>query len=327
MKLVTRILSFEWLAVSVMACVCALSIKLLSENADKISEFVDQQRQQSQTTQALRNAHQSYAIIESRIRLGEARPQELIQAKTSIAAALRNIPKSSTNNSPTLGFDDLRQESRSYLAKQSTLEKVLSKIDKIESIQNAVFAEELRQAQAPNDAGITLLALIGGLAILVTLLLAARSSKTIGQPLETLHRTVLDLTKAENAHRRVPDGNYDPSLRELGKAINQLAQRLERAEGGSQQDKGLMNASAQALIERLPDALIIVDLSGRTRMSNEKARALLQTYSPSALRLPEMTLAGLENKVGNTTEEVFVLKSWSNTSIGFVFRLHPPKSD
>jgi len=310
-----------------MASVCALSIKLLSENADKIREIDGLRAEQAQVTQRLRETHQRYAIIEGRMRLGESRPQELAQARNDIAGAMNASSKIADTAKLSQAFKALQKESTSYLSKQKTLEDVLSKLATIEAIQATAFSKRVDQAREPSDAGITIMALIGALAIFLTLFLAARSSKTIGQPLETLHRTVLDLTKPENAHRRVPDGNYDPSLRELGKAVNQLAQRLERIETAPKKEKGLMNASAQKLIEHLPEPWIIADLSGRPRMSNKPARALLQRYSRDELGLPETIRTALDEDHGKSSNNVFILKSWSNSNIGYAIQLEAPKTD
>jgi len=267
-----------------------------------------------------------HAIIEGRSRLHESRPQELVQARQQINHVLKEVAAADFPEESRGQLRQIQQRSEAYLAKTGTLEGVLKSIADANGILRKWGHQKLKAAQEPAEAGITLLSIVGAVAILLSLILAARASKTIGQPLETLQRTVLDLTKPENAHRRVPDGGYDPNLRELGKAINQLAERLEQAENAPQRTDGLMRASAQQLIEGLNAPWIIADLSGRTRLSNQEARALLRQFSPDELGLPEIVRSALEEADGNKSHPVHVLKSSADTSIGFAIRLVPPKT-
>jgi hypothetical protein len=326
LKLVTRILSFEWLAVCLIASICALSIKLLIESGDRLETLTKEHTSRMGHMHGLKQAFQMHAIIEGRTRLQESRPQELIQARKQVNRVLKEMSAAKFPEEIRGQLGQIQDRGKAYLAKTGTLENVLKSIADATGILHTRGRQSLKAAQEPAEAGVTLLSIVGAIAILLSLILAARASKTIGQPLETLQRTVLDLTQPENAHRRVPDGHYDPNLRELGKAINQLAERLEQAENAPQRTDGLMRASAQQLIEGLKDPWIIADLSGRTRLSNQEARALLREYSPDELGLPEMVRSALEDAEGNKSLPVHVLKSSSDTSIGFAIRLVPPKT-
>ena len=326
MKLVTRILSFEWFAVCLIACVCAFGIKVLTQSAQRIEELTSVHSAQSASLFELSSAYQQHAIIQGRSRLKETRPQELRIAEKHIREKLKELPSKNFPSSVHAQLKKLDKQTSSYLYEQETLEGVLATINKAQDLLEREQRSTIRAAQEPAEAGITLLSIVGAVAILLSLILSARSSRAIGQPLETLHRTVLDLTKPENAHRRIPDGDYDPNLRELGKAINQLAERLEQAQNSAQKEDKLMHSSAQYLVEGLIEPWIISDLSGRTRLSNNAARELLRDYSPEELGIPERIRSALSETDGNKLDTVEVLVSSSGLKIGFAIRLQPPKT-
>ena len=88
----------------------------------------------------------------------------------------------------------------------------------------------------------------------------------------------------------------------------------------------LMHSSAQYLMEGLVEPWIISDLSGRTRLSNQAARKLLEDYSPEELGIPESIRSALCEADGNKIDTVEVLVSSAGLKIGFAIRLQRPKT-
>ena len=326
MKLVTRIVSFEWFAVCLIACVCAFSIKLLSESSSQhvnLGKMHSKQRKQLSQFSATLN---HFAITEARTRLQQAGSEELSAAKEKLKKQLINLPKISTSADVLTPLQKTILSTREYLEKKETLEAVVKGLQITSQALETNQQAEISKASEPADSGITLISIVGAVVILISLVLSAQSSRNIGQPLETLHRTVLDLIEPQNAHRRVPDGPYDPNLRELGKAINKLAQRLENAERAAANPDTLMLTAASFVTEHLEAAWVITDLSGRPCLSNAAARELLNAYSDEQLAIKKRIQSVDNADLGNNPSDISVLADSTGTRVGFAMSLHAPKS-
>ena len=326
MKLVTRIVSFEWFAVCLIACVCAFSIKLLSESSSQHVILSQEHSQQREDLSQFSAALQHYAITEARTRLQQAGPEELSAAKEKLDKTVSRLPQISRDAKVRTYLETSASKTREYINKKETLDAVIEELKSAARALDKAQQAEISQATEATDSGITLISIVGAIVILVSLVLSAQSSRNIGQPLETLHRTVLDLIEPENAHRRVPDGPYDPNLRELGRAINKLAKRLEEAERAAANPDKLMLTAASFVTEHLEAAWIITDLSGRPCLSNAAARKLLNSYSLEELKVISRIKSVDTDESGNIEKDISVLEDWTGKRVGFAMILHTPKT-
>ena len=326
MKLVTRIVSFEWFAVCLIACVCAFSIKLLSESSNAHLNLSEDHRAQRETLSDFSVALQSYAVTDARSRLQGAAAEELLAATTRLTQQIPKLSRIETSDDVRTRLKMTAEKTSAYLNKKEALNTVTRELQLSMQALERRQQEEIAKATEPMDSGITLISIVGAVVILISLVLSAQSSRNIGQPLETLHRTVLDLIEPENAHRRVPDGPYDPNLRELGKAINKLAKRLEEAERKAASPDTLIHATASFVIEHLESAWVITDLSGRPRLSNSAARELLKSYSSEELAIKSRIEATDTAQAGNNPDDISVLKDHTGKRVGFAMTLSTLKT-
>jgi|GEM_PF-3721090 len=326
MKLVTRIVSFEWFAVCLIACVCAFSIKLLSESSSQHVILSQEHSQQRENLSQFSAALQHYAITEARTRLQQAGPEELSAAKEKLKEMIASLPQTSSDEKVQAHLEASASKTRAYVSKKETLDAVIEELQSAARALEEVHQAEISQATEPANSGITLISIVGAIVILVSLVLSAQSSRNIGQPLETLHRTVLDLIEPENAHRRVPDGPYDPNLRELGRAINKLAKRLEAAERAAANPDTLMLTAASFVTEHLEAAWVITDLSGRPCLSNAAARKLLNSYSLEELAVLSRIQSMDTDESRNSEKSISVLVDSAGKRVGFAMILRTPKT-
>lgn len=320
MRLATRIAAFEWLLVGLLVAVSALSIKLvgdLSETAARVS------RKDSATMEVVRGletALYAHELATARVALQQGSPQLIYAARTQFNRAV----EAGTDRGLTPAqLEPIERITDRYFIGEESLRAAVASVDRLHGQLAAELAAHADAEIEAGEAGVHLLATAGALALLLAILLATRSDRRITRPLDVLHRTLVALTDPKNADRRVPDGDYDPTLRELGKAINLLADRLAQAERAPDLDRGLMIATAERVIERLPDPVAVVDLAGCLRLTNTPARALLDRHSPNELGIPEAVQAALTGAQDQRWERLI---SGRGTPVGFIVRLRAPET-
>ncbi len=332
MRLATRIAGFEWMLVAMLISVCALSIELIGQGSRNNAKIIREDARALELISEMREAIWRYEAAAARIdpedddREAERASRDLYAARSSFARALDQAREASFTAEERSLLDSLAGTADRYFTGQEAVEAVLQGASTLSSHTRRRIETEANAAIVVGQDGITLIATFGVIAVLLALLLAARASRRITQPLETLHRTVIALTDPSNGDRRVPDGDYDETLRELGKAVNVLAERLESAERAPDHERALMVATADRVIETLPSPVVVVDLSGCLRLTNQAARDLLEIHSPDELGIPGAVRAGLSGDLEDAPIPVQPLKSRRGTSLGFALTLSAPKT-
>lgn len=325
MKLTTRIAGFEWLLIGLLVMVSAVSINLLGSQSSSAAKIIRTDYKMLRTVAQMREALWTHEVANTRVRIGEGRPQELYEARARFSRALEGARGGDLPEEENALVESLVSVTDRYFTGESVVESTLEATAALEQAARARIERDADAARTNGEAAMALIATIGAIAVLLGLVLAARASRRITQPLETLHRTVVALTDETNGHRRVPDGDYDATLRELGKAVNQLAERLEQAERAPNHQRALVDAAADRLIERLGTAMVIVDLTGCMRLSNKAARGLLDEYSPDELEIPQR-VRGLLAQDQPAPSASFPLVGAAGAPVGFALRLQAPKT-
>lgn len=326
MRLSTRIASFEWLLVGLLVGVSALSVRLLSSETRRASTQIRAAHHTAQVIGRMKQALWAHEVAEERVRLGEGRVQQIGESREAFTEASRAALDLYRDRPERAAVAQLITQAQRYFRGDASLEVTLRAFEPVEEASEGAVTLAIERELAAGRTGVTLIASIGAVALLAAILLAARASRRVSQPLDVLHRTAVALADGRST-RRVPDGDFDETIRELGHAINQLADRLEDAQRGTDLGHALLESGADALIERATVPTLILDLSGRPRLTNASARRLLERSSLEALGVSAALdrVQGTNLTPGEPAGQVEAVRliARRGTAIGFLVRLPP----
>jgi HAMP domain-containing protein len=130
------------------------------------------------------------------------------------------------------------------------------------------------EAMRFGKSGFGLIAMAGAIGLLVTLYFGHWLARTITQPLESLARGMAELTSRDPL-RRFPAARARGPIAEISAGVNELLDRLHRAESAPQRDLLLVCGGIEALLAADPRPGAVLSVSGAVLASNDAARRLV----------------------------------------------------
>jgi len=319
-NLATRIAAYDWLLVGLLVAVSALGMKLVGSLGEQAATVIRAEGAHADAARRMESALYAHELASARVQLGHGRPEEIYEARSALRRALDAATEAGL---ATTQLEPIERVTDRYFTGQESLDRALDAV----RVLRAELAEEIEaEAELATDhseSGVRLMASAGAVALLLAILLAARSTRRITHPLEALRSTLVALTEQRASGRRVPDGDYDQDLREVARAVNVLAERTEQAEQEPDLDRRLMTAAVERVLERLETPTVLVDLSGCVRLSNAPARQLLASHTPHELQIPQHVQSALSGAADERWERLVGARG---SPVGFLVRVSSPET-
>ncbi|MCK6545418.1 hypothetical protein L6R52_06075 [Myxococcota bacterium] len=310
MRLATRIQAFEWLLVALLVGVSALGIELVRSSSLRSAEIIRNDFRSLRTAERLRESLWRFEVARSRTRLGEGRPQEVLEARESFDLALLTAKAERTSSADVEAVVAIERASNRYFAEEVTIETVLQTTSKLIELDEAEMERSAASAVARGRTAMNLIGGAGSLALALAMILAWRTSRRVTAPLEALRGALVGLASGRS-DRRVPMMTTEETLAEMSRAVNLLADRVELAEKRPFLEHERALAALDELLRAQPRPMMVLDLTRAPVLSNEAARARLE---------------GAEGSLDANGPCAKRLRSARGTPIGWIVALPPSPS-
>jgi nitrogen fixation/metabolism regulation signal transduction histidine kinase len=325
MRLATRIRAFEWLLVALLVSVSALSIELIRSASVKSAQIIRDEFSSLRAAEFLRETLWAYEVSRLRIRLGEARPQEVSEAREGFENAYKKARAVRLDPEEEELFRTIDSLLDRYFRDEIAVETALQAMAALIELNQQEMEEAAGNALAQGRTATNLIGAAGAIALLISIVLAWRTARNITRPLESLHRALMAIARGE-VHRRVPAMPAESTISEISRSVNVLADRLERAERLPLEDRELVNSALSEVLERRREALIVFDLSATQRASNRAARELIERHTLDDLGITAALKNADEGRApseGAHQVEASRLRSSNGRPIGYLVEITP----
>lgn len=328
MKLATRIQSFEWVLVALLVGVSALGVELVRSSSRRSAEIIRDDFRSLRTAERLRESMWRFEVARARTRLGEGRPQEVLEAREAFEVALKTAKVERTTEADAEALVSVERSAHRYFAEEVTIETALVSTAKLIELDEAEMERSAASALARGRTAMNLIGGAGTIALALSMILAWRMGRRITAPLEAL-RGVLVALAAGRSDRRVPMMTTEETLSEMSRAVNVLADRLELAERRTFLEHDRALAALNALLCGCSRPVMVLDLARTPVACNEAARAHLERADLAVLGVHdavERTANAQSSPADGPSAEV--LRSARGTLIGYLVTLPPaPTAD
>jgi len=214
------------------------------------------------------------AMVRYEVARREKQLERLEQEKDHFKAAVKYLRESVKGERASGLIDSVNEKAESFFGGQMPLDDMLEVLSAVVDLQEDSILRGGAQIQQVSQSGSGLVAVLGALGLLTALLFGYWLTRTVGYPLERTVRTA-EAIAGGNLHRRAEEENSNVAIDRLARAINQLADRLQRVESDRRLDFLLARAAVEKLLEERDQPAGLLTPGRRLIVANGEARRLV----------------------------------------------------